>query len=403
MEPVIKMAKIITITSGKGGVGKTSISLNLSLSLAAQGFKVCLFDADLGLANISILTGIYPEKNLESVIDGQTSINDILIKDYMGIDIIPGSNGVEKIADLTRTQTGNLINTFLDLKDYDFFIFDTSAGISSQVLSFCMASHEILLVATTEPTSLTDAYSMLKILSKYTYKGPIKIIINQVKAGRAAKKAYNQLKKKAARFLSVVVLPMGIIPLDKHVRTAVLAQTPFYILFPDSLASKYINSITDKLINNSSFSQDMSMAIFWEKCLSFIENRQNRKKSITHLENSIKDNSHDKTALAGIEAKLSEMMNELGSIKKILKAHHIVPDHKMARSPRKPKPIDNVVNFESRVIQKKTRPIPDIGLLPPKKRPKPIVRGRLRTPTAEELVNWDEDKMPVVITSAENI
>ena len=197
------MARIITITSGKGGVGKTSISLNLSLALASQGFKVCLFDADLGLANVNILTGIYPKKDLESVIAGQVSLTDIIIKDYQGIDIIPGSSGVEKIADLTRTQTDTLISAFLDLEDYDYFIFDTSAGISSQVLSFCMASHEIILVVTCESTSLTDAYSMLKVLSKYQYDRPVKVVINQVISAKAAQKVYVQLKETVKRFLPI--------------------------------------------------------------------------------------------------------------------------------------------------------------------------------------------------------
>jgi len=111
------MARIITITSGKGGVGKTSISLNLSLSLASKGCKVCLFDADLGLANVNILTGIYPKKDLVSVIDDQASLNDILIKDFQGIDIIPGSSGVERLADLKPEQTQRLIQGFLDLED----------------------------------------------------------------------------------------------------------------------------------------------------------------------------------------------------------------------------------------------------------------------------------------------
>ena len=145
------MARIITVTSGKGGVGKTSLSLNLSLSLASKGCKVCLFDADLGLANVNILTGIYPKKDLESVINGQFKLNEIIIKDFQGIDIIPGSSGVKKIADLTKTQTRTLIRAFLDLEDYDYFIFDTSAGISSQVLSFCMASMKSFLLPPANP------------------------------------------------------------------------------------------------------------------------------------------------------------------------------------------------------------------------------------------------------------
>ncbi len=265
------MARIITVTSGKGGVGKTSISLNLSLSLASQGFKVCLFDADLGLANVNILTGIYPKRDLESVIYGQFSLNEIIIKDFQGIDIIPGSSGVKKIADLTRTQTGTLISAFLDLEEYDYFIFDTSAGISSQVLSFCMASHEILLVATCEPTSLTDAYSMLKVLSKRGYNYPVKVVINQVKSGKAAQRAYSQLKDTVNKFLNLKVQPLGIMAQDKNVRAAVISQTPFFMLFPDTIASKCIKAIAKKLIKNSGQYSDMPLELFWDKCLTFLE------------------------------------------------------------------------------------------------------------------------------------
>jgi len=265
------MARIITVTSGKGGVGKTSISLNLSLSLASQGFKVCLFDADLGLANVNILTGIYPKRDLESVIYGQFSLNEIIIKDFQGIDIIPGSSGVKKIADLTRTQTGTLISAFLELEEYDYFIFDTSAGISSQVLSFCMASHEILLVATCEPTSLTDAYSMLKVLSKRGYNYPVKVVINQVKSGKDAQRAYSQLKETVNKFLNLKVQPLGIMAQDKNVRAAVISQTPFFMLFPDTIASKCIKAIAKKIIKNSGQYSDMPLELFWDKCLTFLE------------------------------------------------------------------------------------------------------------------------------------
>jgi flagellar biosynthesis protein FlhG len=265
------MPRIITVTSGKGGVGKTSISLNLSLSLAAEGFKVCLFDADLGLANVNILTGIYPEKDLESVISGQFSLDEILIKDFMGIDIIPGSNGVEKIADLTRTQTGTLIAAFLEMEEYDFFIFDTSAGISAQVLSFCMASHEIILVATCEPTSLTDAYAMLKVLSKYKYQNPVRIVINQVTAGKAAQKAYNRLKQTAGRFLSIPLSPLGVMAADKNVKAAVISQTPFFRLFPDTVATRCIRSMTDRLLKKENIRPGMPIELFWDKVIRFLD------------------------------------------------------------------------------------------------------------------------------------
>ncbi|MCD4675469.1 MAG: MinD/ParA family protein [Desulfobacula sp.] len=344
------MARIITITSGKGGVGKTSISLNLSLSLASQGFKVCLFDADLGLANVSILTGIYPKKDLESVISGQFNLNDIIIKDFQGIDIIPGSSGVEKIADLTRTQTGTLISAFLDLEEYDYFIFDTSAGISSQVISFCMASHEIILVATCEPTSLTDAYSMLKVLSRYQYDCPVKVVINQVTSGKAAQKAYAQLKETVKRFLSIKVEPLGIVASDKNVRAAVISQTPFLMLFPDTIASKCIKSITQKLINKAGQTGDMPLELFWDKCLSFLEKYQKSKKEpVPQKEAADEKNEKDtdiKEALSHIESKLSILIKEVGDIKQFLETHEFISkSHKETKILPEPKEIS--LDFES--------------------------------------------------------
>ena len=338
------MARIITITSGKGGVGKTSISLNLSLSLASQGHKVCLFDADLGLANVSILTGLYPKKNLESVISGQFGLNEIIIKDYQGIDIIPGSSGVEKIADLTRTQTGTLISAFLDLEDYDYFIFDTSAGISSQVLSFCMASHEIILVATCEPTSLTDAYSMLKVLSKYQYDCPVKVVINQVKSGKAAQKAYAQLKKTVNKFLSVKVEPLGIVALDKNVRAAVISQTPFFMLFPDTIASKCIHSITRKLISKSGQIGDLPLELFWDKCLSFLEKHHKPEKET--IKEKKKNNLDIKEALSPIESKLLTLIEEVDDIKQFLETHEFIPKKAREKTLVLPEPKEISLDFE---------------------------------------------------------
>lgn len=346
------MARIITITSGKGGVGKTSISLNLSLALASQGFKVCLFDADLGLANVNILTGIYPKKDLGDVISGQFNLNEVIIKDYQGIDIIPGSSGVQRIADLTRTETGTLISAFLDLDEYDYFIFDTSAGISSQVLSFCMASHEIVLVATCEPTSLTDAYSMLKVLSRYGYDSPIRVIINQVTSGKAAKKAYAHLKTTVNRFLDVKIVPLGILASDKNVQAAVISQTPFWMLFPDTVASKCIKNICEKLVINAVSSGDMQLELFWDKCLRFLEKQRSQEESLQ--ENLEKDPEKDleqlpedkiaqdpqiKMVLSQMESKLSLLMEEVKQIKMMLQSQkNSSPETVLQPKPDPPSP-----------------------------------------------------------------
>ena len=158
------MPRIITVTSGKGGVGKTNITTNLSLHLAAMGFNPCILDADLGLANINILLGINPEHTLKDVINNNFKLSDIIIKDYNGIDIIPGSSGIEDMANIGQGSLDKLIESFSPINAYDFLFIDTAAGISSDIISFCLASNEIIIVITPEPTSLTDAYALLKVL-----------------------------------------------------------------------------------------------------------------------------------------------------------------------------------------------------------------------------------------------
>ncbi|MCF6248099.1 MAG: MinD/ParA family protein [Desulfobacula sp.] len=364
------MARIITITSGKGGVGKTSISLNLSLALAEKGFKVCLFDADLGLANVNILTGIYPEKDMASVISGQFSLKEIMIKDFGGIDIIPGSSGIEQIADLTQTQTGTLISAFLDLDDYDFFIFDTSAGVSAQVLSFCMASHEIILVATCEPTSLTDAYSMLKVLSKYNYKNPVKVVINQVKSGKAAQKAYNRIKQTAGRFLSIPVEPLGIMAADKNVQAAVISQTPFFQLFPDTVATKCIQAITNRLLEKSKMVSDIPLELFWDKALRFLDTHYSGKKT-SKKEQQRKEastqvvvHSHDidpelQRQLTVFDSKITAMANDITIIKQMLKQNKS-PQRKIL--PKKNPKIQKVSRIKNQVQDQFSNRIPDKAL-----------------------------------------
>ncbi len=258
------MAKIITVTSGKGGVGKTGISLNLSLALAQKGYKVCLFDADLGLANVNIITGLFPEYGLEEVIQGKRTLSDIIIKNYQGIDIIPGSSGVQRMADLTAEESDNLIHAFMGMDGYDYFIIDTSAGISAQVLSFCRASQEMILVVTPEPTSLTDAYSLLKVLGTRDKTLPtIRVVVNQVKNAENAQSAYKKLRNTVFRFLSIKLTPLGIVAHDPKVRAAIISQTPFLLAFPGSLASRCIHSLTKKLTEKPSDSKEMSMELFW--------------------------------------------------------------------------------------------------------------------------------------------
>ena len=326
------MAKVITITSGKGGVGKTSISLNLSLALASAGFKVCLFDADLGLANVNILTGLYPEHGLEQVISGEFGLNEIMIRNFHGVDIIPGSSGVEKMADLTLKESDVLIKAFLKLKAYDYFIFDTSAGISSQVLSFCMASHEMILVVTPEPTSLTDAYSLLKVLAENRQLPAVKVVVNQVKTRTSAVKTWSKLKETVQRFLSVKIAPLGIVAHDRNVPAAIISQVPFFILSPEGLASRCIKSIAQKLALGPDDRADIPMELFWHQCFQFFNSRKKAESGHRRPlpeeglrkdgEAATRDYSPElaelKEGMARIEAKVAHLQDETSGIKDLI-------------------------------------------------------------------------------------
>lgn len=263
------MAKTITVTSGKGGVGKTNFSVNLAVWLAQQGYKTCLFDADLGLANVNILLGIYPEYTLEDVIEGRKSIKEIVIKDKSGIDIIPGSSGVAKMVNMSEVQLNRLADTLKTLNEYDYFIFDTSAGISKNVVAFCMSSQEVILLITPEPTSLTDAYSLLKILKLNGYQNIPKIVVNQCKDAKIAQFAYGKLKETTRKFLKIKLAPLGTVVTDSKVLEAVTIQKPFISVFPSCKAARCIKTIAKHILKEKSDHKDaFELDSFWNSCFN---------------------------------------------------------------------------------------------------------------------------------------
>jgi flagellar biosynthesis protein FlhG len=264
------MSRIITVTSGKGGVGKTTITTNLSLHLAAMGFNPCILDADLGLANINILLGINPEHTLKDVINNDFKLSDIIIKNYNGIDIIPGSSGIEDMANIDQGSLDKLIESFYPINAYDFLFIDTAAGISSDIISFCLASNEIIIVITPEPTSLTDAYSLLKVLSNNGFDGYVLIIVNNCKNSTVAKKTYSGFKNVVIKYLSLNIQPLGVILEDSNIPRSVREQKPFICNFPDTIASKCLKIIAKNLINNTSSDLETRyIQYFWKR---FTEN-----------------------------------------------------------------------------------------------------------------------------------
>jgi flagellar biosynthesis protein FlhG len=270
--PAIKsrtgMGRAITITSGKGGVGKTNVSLNLAIQLASMGKLTCLFDADLGLANINILLGLQPERDLKDVILNGLSIPEVLIRNQMGIDILPGSSGVEELADLPPDKVERLVASFEDISGYDFVLIDTSAGISRNVIGFCLASPEVVVVITPEPTSLTDAYSLLKVLTLNGFKGSVRIIVNQCRDASHAKEVYNKFRAAVAKYLQVNLSPIGMIYQDPKVTEAVKRQTPFMTLYPECNAAKCIRKIAERLVSNGTEdAMPGESPAFWQRWL----------------------------------------------------------------------------------------------------------------------------------------
>jgi flagellar biosynthesis protein FlhG len=219
--------RVIAVTSGKGGVGKTNVSVNLSAALAAAGERVLLMDADLGLANVDVLLGLSPEFDLQHVINGEKTLDEVVIPGPAGFQLIPASSGVEHMAELTTLQQASLITAFSELKTpIDTLIVDTAAGISGSVVSFAKACQEVIVVVCDEPTSLTDAYALIKVMSTRHGVSRFQMLANMVKDENQGLLLYDKLLNTCDRFLNVGLGYLGAMPFDDQLRAAVKAQQP---------------------------------------------------------------------------------------------------------------------------------------------------------------------------------
>lgn len=256
LPPVQKpVAKVITVTSGKGGVGKSSLSVNLAIQLSRMGKRVVIFDADFGLANIEIMLGLHPRYNLADMMYRGKTLNDIITYGPENVGFISGGSGIQELANLSREQVVTLIQKLNELDEFaDVVIVDTGAGISDTVLEFVAASEEVLLVATPEPTSITDAYALLKTLNKKaTYrkeKTVVKMIANQVHGNRDAKELFEKLGMVVAKFLDIEVEYLGSVPYDHNMQKAIMKQTPISILDSSCNTARAVNQIAKTLEHN---------------------------------------------------------------------------------------------------------------------------------------------------------
>ncbi|MFV8833619.1 MinD/ParA family protein [Aquisalimonas sp.] len=246
--PSLTRVKVIAIASGKGGVGKTSVSVNLAASLASAGNRVLLMDADLGLANVDVLLGLETRHNLSHVLSGQVELDDILIDGPGGVQIIPASSGVKGMAALSAAEQVGLIRSFSELTgDWDYLIIDTAAGIADSVLTFARAAREVLVVACDEPSSITDAYALIKVLNRDFGVHRVHMVANMIANAAQGQELYAKLLRVCERYLDLTVAYMGGIPNDDAQRRAVQQQQAVTTLYPGSPSARAFRELAKRV------------------------------------------------------------------------------------------------------------------------------------------------------------
>lgn len=246
-------ARVIAVTSGKGGVGKSSVSINLAIQFTKMGKKVIILDADFGLANIEVMFGVIPQYNLSDMMFKGKELKDIIMDGPEGVKFISGGSGIAKLVNLDKEQVKRLVSKLSDLENMaDVIIIDTGAGISPSVMEFLVASPETILVTTPEPTSITDSYALLKALAMHENfrKGEanIKMIANRVNSESEARNLYEKLNMVVTKFLNVNIQYLGCVPQDNNIVKAVMRQQPVSLIYPNAVSTKHFEDIASRII-----------------------------------------------------------------------------------------------------------------------------------------------------------
>jgi len=267
-----RRTKTIAITSGKGGVGKTSIAVSLAIALAKRNYSITLLDADLGLANVNVVLGIIPKYNLYHVIKGKKKLEEIIIDVPEGIKIIAGASGFHQLANLDVKQREYFIKSLAELNADDYMIIDTGAGISQNVLSFLVASDEVIVITTPEPTSITDAYGTIKAIAANDPDKTVKLLVNRAQTVTEAKKVAQRVINIAGQFLNIKVDNLGFIFDDLYVAKSIRNQKPFIVSYPKSKASTCVEIIADRIGNiESDIDKGTGMLSFFRRFFGHYE------------------------------------------------------------------------------------------------------------------------------------
>lgn len=239
--------KVIAVTGGKGGVGKTTVSANLAVALAERGRRVLVLDADLGLANIDVLLGLQPRFNLSHVLTGERTLDEVIVEGPKGVRIVPASSGVRQMANLGSLEHAGLIRAFSELShDLDVLLVDTAAGIHDSVLTFARAAQHVLVVVCDEPASLTDAYALIKVLSRDQNVRRFRVLANQTRTLGEGRELYEKLVRVCDRFLDVTLEYAGAIPHDEFVRRAIQRQAAVVEAYPGCVATQGFKNLAAK-------------------------------------------------------------------------------------------------------------------------------------------------------------
>ncbi|GAB6088218.1 MinD/ParA family protein [Alkaliphilus crotonatoxidans] len=242
--------RVICITSGKGGVGKTNFTLNLAIALSQQNKRVVIIDADLGLANIDVVMGVLPKYSLLDVINGNKTLKEVVIQGPNGIKIVSGGSGILDLIDMSGEKLKDLIEKFNELNQMaDIILIDTGAGLSKSVLSFVLAAQEVIVVCTPEPTAVTDAYAMIKTIGLKDSNKCLSLLVNRVESIKEGKMTFEKLQNVSSRFLNIKLEKLGYLSEDIHVSRSVKLQKPFLLQYPRSVVSKNIEIIAQRLLD----------------------------------------------------------------------------------------------------------------------------------------------------------
>ncbi len=261
--------RMISVTSGKGGVGKTNIAANLAYLLSRMNKRTMILDADAGLANIDVILGINSPYNLSHVLNGEKLLAETLVEGPGGIKILASASGMPEMTDLSRGQKLTLIDELNSLNDsLDYILIDTGAGISSNVMYFNMAAKEIIVVTTPEPTALTDAYALIKVLYQRHAKKRFRLIVNMVRKPSEAKEVYDRLSHATDQFLNLTIEYLGHVLLDEKIKQAVIQQKAVAEIYPDSAATKCLSVIAEKICSEMvQDDEEGSVKLFWENII----------------------------------------------------------------------------------------------------------------------------------------